>query len=131
MTDLAHLAFHHVEVVEQPIGRGRDRLATPHVAGEDAIRVTEYARVIRQAAQEPGWATSRVSRQREFSGQRPGAFFEALDTKEFAVQGTCVEANQLEARPARMICGTGRGDASAWRQLEILPEWAAGCPWPD
>ena len=33
MADLAQLAFHEVEVVEQPLGGGRDRLATPHVAG--------------------------------------------------------------------------------------------------
>ena len=50
MTNLADLAFHQVEVVEQPLGGGRDRLATSHVAGQDAIRVTENTPVVGQAA---------------------------------------------------------------------------------
>ena len=58
MADLTHLAFHQVEVVEQPLGGGRDRLAPPHVAGEEEIRATEHARVVGQAPQQPrGTAT--------------------------------------------------------------------------
>ena len=48
--NLAHLGFDQVKIVEQPLGCGRDRLATPYVAGEEAIRLTEHARVVGQAA---------------------------------------------------------------------------------
>ena len=48
--DLAHLRFDQVKVVEQPFGGGRDRLTAPHITGEESIRVTEHAGVIRQAA---------------------------------------------------------------------------------
>ena len=49
VADLAHLGFDQVEVVEQPLGGWRDRLAKPHVSGEEAIGVPEYSRVVRQA----------------------------------------------------------------------------------
>ena len=51
MADLADLAFHQVVVVEQPLGGGRDRFATSHVAGQDAIGVAKDARVVGEAAQ--------------------------------------------------------------------------------
>ena len=91
--DLAHLGFNQVEVVEQPFRGGRDRLAAPHVGGENAVCVAKHARIVREAAQQPRRAAPRVSRQGELRGQRPRALLETLDAEEFAVQRTRVEAD--------------------------------------
>ncbi len=102
MANFAHLTFQQMEVVEQPFSRGGKRLATPHVAGEDAIGMPEYARVVGQASQQARRAATRIAGERESSGQRPGALLQALDSEQFAVQGTGVEADQPVARPARV-----------------------------
>ena len=101
MADLAHLAFHEVEVVEQPLGGGRDRLAMPHVAGEGAVRLTEHAGVVREAAQQSVGAAPGVSRERERRGEDPGALLQALDAEEFAVQRAGIETDRPQLGPAR------------------------------
>jgi len=86
VADLAHLAFDEMEIVEQPLGGGRDRLAPPHIAREHVVRVAEHARVFGQPAQEPRGTALRVARERETGRKGASAFFEAFDAEEFAVQ---------------------------------------------
>ena len=96
MSDLADLAFHEVEIVEKPLGGGRNRLAASHVAGQDVIRVAERARVLGESAQQRWGTAPRVSRECEPRGQRPGALLQPLDAEELTVQGAGVEPDQRE-----------------------------------
>ena len=129
MADLAHLAFHQMEVVEQPFGCRRDRLAAPHVSGKDAIGIAEHARVIGQATQQAGRAAARVPRQREFSRERAGPFLEALDAQQLAVQWARVEPDQPEASAVGHSC-RGRSGAGAWQLPAVLSMCNAGRPRP-
>jgi hypothetical protein len=69
-----------VEVVEQPFGRGCARLAAPNVARKRAVGGAQHARVVGQAAEQPGRTAARVAGERELGGQRPCALLEAFDS---------------------------------------------------
>jgi hypothetical protein len=74
-----------VEVVEQPFGRRRASLAAPNVARERAVGDAQHARVVGQAAQQPGRTAARIASQRELGGQCPRALFEAFYTEKLAM----------------------------------------------
>jgi hypothetical protein len=117
MADLAHLAFQEMEVVEQPLGRGRDRLAMSHVSREDPIRMTEQARVVGQAAQQAGCGAPRVAREGEAGGQRTRTLFQAIDAEELTVQGAGIQAD-----------GPGERLAWEWRYAGLFG--AEAVQWP-
>src|SRR5207247_133086 len=71
----------------------------------------EQARVVGEAAQQPGGAALWIAREREARRQRAGALLQALDAEEFAVQGAGVEADQPRTRPARRERCAGWWDA--------------------
>jgi hypothetical protein len=83
--DLAHLAFHEMEVVEQPLGRGGDRFAAACVTGERAVGLAQHLLVVGQAPQQTERAALRIAGKREARGQRAGALFEPGGAGQLAV----------------------------------------------
>jgi hypothetical protein len=71
-----------VEVVEKPLGGGRDEGAVPHVFGQRPVGVREHALVVAQARIDtPRAAAAWIDR--EVRCQRKRAFFKALRAERF------------------------------------------------
>ena len=82
------LGLDQVEVVEQPLGRGRHGLAAVHVVGQQAVRLAQRAGVVGDAAVVAAAAGARSRRDLDLGGQVARVVLEPLDVQQLAAQGT-------------------------------------------
>ena len=81
IADLAQLFVHHVEVIDQPFRRRRDRAFLPDGLGGQAIRLAQHASVVLDARQQRT-APPRPAHDALSGREALGVLFEALDAKE-------------------------------------------------
>jgi hypothetical protein len=84
---IPNLDFDEVEVVEQPLRRWGDELATVHIVGEEAIRLAQHAGVVFQAGEEWADFAARIPSQREAGREGSGPFLQPLDAQELGTKG--------------------------------------------
>jgi hypothetical protein len=82
LADGADLGRHEVEVVQQPLGRGRDELPAMNVVGQRGVGRPQDVGVVAQTGKEAFRSPGR-GRNRESGRERPGPFFKALDAQQF------------------------------------------------
>lgn len=81
--DFTELFFDDVEVVEEPLGGGRDGAVLADRVGQRAIDFDEAAAVLLDARQKP-LPPPRPRRDAVLGGQRLGVLFEAFEAKQLA-----------------------------------------------
>jgi hypothetical protein len=86
MQDANHFRFEQMEVVEEPLGGRRHRLAPAHVFGEHAIGRAQLTRIVDQPLKEPASTAAWCCGQGETSGQYAGARLEAVDPEKGAMR---------------------------------------------
>lgn len=87
MQDGARLRLDEVEVVEQPLGRGRNGDAAMDVVSEAAVRRAEGAEVLVEAGQDVAAVQARRRGEREPGGERFRALFQTFEAQELAAEG--------------------------------------------
>src|SRR5262249_4291980 len=78
---------HDVEIVEQPLGRGRRRLSAFGVVDERGIDLSKRERVLTKSLQVRRAAAALAERHREQRGQAPRMFLERLDPEQLYPTG--------------------------------------------
>jgi hypothetical protein len=75
-----------MEIIEKPLGGGRDEHAIPHVAGKRAVGGIKYARVVAQARKDAaGMPPLRAEGVMRCEGERP--LIEPLGAQRFVTKG--------------------------------------------
>ena len=85
MADLTHLAFHQVEVVEQPLGGGRRRLAAFGVLGKRGIDAPQCLLVLAESLQVGAAAAALAQRDGEERGQPSRMLLEGFNSQELDI----------------------------------------------
>ena len=81
--DVAQRGDDHVEVVEEPLGRGRRGLAAFGVVGQRSVHLAKDSRVLTEALQVHAAAAARAPGDGEQRRQSPRMLLEPLETEEF------------------------------------------------
>ena len=84
--DATDLGFDEVEIVQQPLRRGRHDLAAVDVVGHDPVGLAQDPRVVFESGEEPAGAPAGIAGDCKTGGECLGALFEPLDVQDFAVQ---------------------------------------------
>jgi hypothetical protein len=77
-----------MEVVEDPLRRGRYELGPVNIGGQAPVGVMERGRVVVDPGEERADSAPGTAGQRETCGQRPGALLEAFDAQQFGAEGS-------------------------------------------
>src|SRR5262249_31380352 len=87
MMNVAQRRQHDVEIVEQPLGRGRRRLSAFGVVDERGIDLSKRERVLTKFLQVGRAAAALAERHSEQRGQAPRMFLERLDPEQLYPTG--------------------------------------------
>ncbi len=107
--DVHHLGLDQVEVVEQPLGRGRHGLAAVHVVAEQAVRLAQRAGVVGDAAVVGAAAGARSRGDLDLRGQVARVVLEPLDVQQLGAKRSWRDGvgptPQLHPVPQEASCG--------------------------
>ena len=103
-----------MEVVEEPLGGGREELAAVHVIGQDAVGLAQHPRVLVHPGEELLAGVVAGPREREARGEPARTLLEALDAQQLGAEG---------AFSAAALPGT---EEATQRAVTSAPAHAAG-----
>ena len=112
LADVPDFGRHEVEVVEQPLGGGRDRLSRADVVGQRAIRVAQHARVVGEPGKDVAGTAARARIEREARRERQRPLVEPLAAEQFVAERLLLRRPAPEA-PEESAHGISKRTTSA------------------
>ena len=127
LADIGDFSGDQMEVVEQPLRRGRNKLSGPHIVRQGAIGAAQDANVVLESRKNVPRAPARVGIDREAGGERQRSLFEPFDAQELvaqrlfgwrraAVPESPSEGRRHGCRDVYMLAGTVAVDSLGSRQ---------------